>query len=175
MRRRGILVSLLAASGCLGGGAFDVSPDGTADAAGSPTATTTAEQSARTTARPDVRVERFVETDRCPAPGDAAVRVADADVVVAGCVRGATECAVPTLSGAVYAAATDALTVIVGTDAPEADACAASLSALGYRVRVDLAEGPPSAVSVVHDDADGHREVARREADTTTRPSTYTA
>ena len=177
MRRRGVLSALVvAASGCLGGGEFDVSPDGTADATRSPSATAATDGTTRTTARPDVRVEQFVATERCPASGDATVRIEDADVVVAGCVRGANACAVPALSAAAYDAAANALTVIVGIDASDgagSDACADAFTALGYRVRVGLAEGPPSAVSVVHDDVDGHREVARRGDDATTRPSTY--
>lgn len=154
-----------------------MSPDDTPETTRSSTATVATDDPARR----EVRVERFAATERCPASGGAPVRVTDggdagdADVVVAGCVRGATECAVPTLSTAAYDAAANVLTVIVGTDAADptgADDCAASRPALGYRVRVDVAEGPPGVVSVVHHDDDGRHEVARRTA--TPRPSVHT-
>ena len=160
MKRRGVLLTL-AASGCLGGGPFDVPPDDST--AAPPSDSTTAAAAETATARTSVRIESFAGTERCPSPGEAAVSVEGADVVVAGCVRGANGCAVPALSAAAYDAAANALTVIVGTDSrDDADACTQVRTRLGYRTRVSLLGGLPDTVSVVHDDDDGHREVVRR-------------
>ena len=161
MKRRGVLLTLLAAAGCLGDGGFDAPPDGSPDAAESTTPTATPAETSATTGV-GVRVESFTETERCASSGVAAVSVDDADVVVRGCVRGANGCAAPALSAAAYDAGANALTVIVGTDARgDADACTRVRTHLGYRVRV-VVEGLPDTVSVVHDDAGGHREVAHR-------------
>ncbi len=162
MKRRGVLLTLAAVSGCMGGGSATDPPDGSADADRVASATPSPD-GVTSTANTAVRIESFAATGECPAAGDATIRVADADVLVAGCLLGANGCAVPALSAAAYDADANVLTVIVGTDTRgDADACTQVRTRLGYRTRVSLLGGLPDAVSVVHDDADGHREVARR-------------
>ena len=161
MKRRGVLLTLLAAAGCLGNGGFDAPPDGSPDATDSASPTATSAETSATTGV-DVRVESFTETERCASSGVAAVSIADADVVVRGCVRGANGCVAPALSAAAYDDGANALTVIVGTDARgDAEACTQVRTRLGYRARVAVGS-LPDTVSVVHDDAGGHRKVAHR-------------
>jgi hypothetical protein len=165
MRRRVLLSTLglaltTPAAGCLGGGAPPVAedggtedPDGTDDGSGgSGTATRS----------------RFVETSltgtgRCEQPGTASVRFGADGVTVTGCARGPNGCAVPALADASYTPDGGLLTVVVASRVERHGdvGCTQALVPLGYEVRVVMDGTVPEAVSVVHDDVDGRREVVR--------------
>jgi hypothetical protein len=111
---------------------------------------------------------RFTETSltstgQCESPGTAAVDFSDEAVTVTGCAHGRNGCAVPVLGDVSYAPDGDLLTVVVASEVErgEDEMCTEALLPLGYEARVAMDGMVPGVVSVVHDDVDGRREVAR--------------
>jgi hypothetical protein len=111
---------------------------------------------------------RFTETlltstGQCERPGTASVVFGDEAVTVTGCAHGRNGCAVPVLADVSYTPDEDLLTVVVASEVQrdEDEACTEALLPLGYEARVAMDGAVPGVVSVVHDDADGRREVVR--------------
>lgn len=146
-------------AGCVGSGAGG-DDNGGGDDTPSPTPT---EPPAATPAMGDPSFER---TGDCDSGGSATVSVASnghEEVVVEGCIVGANGCSQAVLGSVDYAAAADELTVVVGTEEErgEDEACTQALVYRGYRVAVPFEGGTPATTAVVHDGAEGRREVAR--------------
>lgn len=114
----------------------------------------------QTASRPAVVGRSFSPTDECVGPGTAAVWVTDGGVSLLGGLRGPTGCSEPAIEDVRYRVADDTLTVVVGTE-EAAETCTQALTRLAYRLELRFSGGLPGTVVVVHDGADGRREVAR--------------
>ncbi|ELZ93113.1 hypothetical protein [Haloferax sulfurifontis] len=167
MNRRALLLGTagLCASlaGCSSGGdAAEQSPAGTGTETGTASPTP-----AETPRHPRLVGRSFtpVRADACPAEGALASET-ETGVSVVGCVSGATDCAVARLARADYDAESDTATVVVETvGRADAENCAESPVARGYEATLRFESGLPGRAVVVHDDADGRREVARIDVD----------
>lgn len=103
-----------------------------------------------------------VRADACPAGGSALATETETGVSVVGCVSGAAECAIARLARADYDAESDVATVVVETvERTDAENCTESPVTRGYEATLRFESGLPGRAVVVHDDADGRREVAR--------------
>ncbi|RDZ46300.1 hypothetical protein C5B91_01095 [Haloferax sp. Atlit-10N] len=106
-----------------------------------------------------------VRADACPADGALATET-ETGFSVVGCVSGATECTIARLARADYDADADTATLVVeAVERTDVKNCAESPVARGYEATLRFESGLPGRAVVVHDDADGRREVARVDAD----------
>ncbi|MFK8212071.1 hypothetical protein [Haloferax volcanii] len=168
MNRRALLLGTagLCASlaGCASGGDAAEGPTvstGTEPGTASPTAT-------ETPRRPRLVGRSFTPTraDACPVDGGALASETETGFSVAGCVSGATDCAIARLARADYDAASDTATLVVETvERADAENCAESPVVRGYEATLRFESGLPGRAVVAHDDADGRREVARIDMD----------
>jgi hypothetical protein len=162
MRRRDVLTGLAAAvavgtAGCAGGtggGGADANAD-----ADEPTGTATPTDAGTA---PTVADSTLRAVDDCPDEATVAFDEGASAVAVGGCVTGRNGCAEPSMAGATYDADADRLRVVVTTvdDADEGTVCTQALTPRGYEATVTFDGGLPGSVVVVHDDAEGRREVA---------------
>jgi hypothetical protein len=165
MRRRALLSTLglaltTPAAGCLGGEAPPVAENsGTEDADG----TDDGSDGSGTATQPRFVETSLTDTGQCESPGTASVRFGGDGVTVTGCAHGPNGCAVPALADVSYDPANDLVTVVVASEVERRGdvGCTQALVPLGYEVRVVMDGAVPEAVSVVHDDVDGRREVVR--------------
>ncbi|RDZ65736.1 hypothetical protein C5B90_05120 [Haloferax sp. Atlit-12N] len=106
-----------------------------------------------------------VRADACPADGALATET-ETGFSVVGCVSGATECTIARLARADYDAESDTATLVVeAVERADTKNCAESAVVRGYEATLRFESGLPGQAVVVHDDADGRREVARIDAD----------
>ncbi|WEL24800.1 hypothetical protein [Haloferax volcanii] len=169
MNRRALLLGTagLCASlaGCASGGDAaegSTASTGTETGTASPTAT-------ETPRRPRLVGRSFtpVRADACSADGGALASETETGVSVVGCVTGATDCSIARLARADYDAVSDTATLVVETvERADAENCAESPVVRGYEATLRFESGLPGRAVVVHDDADGRREVARIDMDT---------
>lgn len=151
-------------AGCASGGDAaegSTASTGTETGTASPTATGTSR-------RPRLVGRSFtpVRADACSADGGALASETETGVSVVGCVTGATDCSIARLARADYDAASDTATLVVETvERADAENCAESPVVRGYEATLRFESGLPGRAVVVHDDADGRREVARIDMD----------
>ncbi|ELZ94765.1 hypothetical protein C440_06812 [Haloferax mucosum ATCC BAA-1512] len=167
MKRRALLVGAAGLcatlAGCTNDG--DDGNDSDGDDEQSPTATETTTPT-ETPAHPRL-VGRTLspETARnCSPDGQAQISHTTTGVEISGCIWGRNGCSVARLGRTDYDVEADVATVVVETveDAEPGEACTQAIVVRGYVVQLRFEVGLPEQVVVVHDDANGRREVARR-------------
>ncbi|WP_058826610.1 hypothetical protein [Haloferax sp. Q22] len=106
-----------------------------------------------------------VRADACPADGALATET-ETGFSVVGCVSGATECTIARLARADYDAESDTATLVVeAVERTDVKNCTESPVVRGYEATLRFESGLPGRAVVVHNDADGRREVARIDTD----------
>ncbi|GAB7012200.1 hypothetical protein [Halolamina salina] len=134
----------------------DTPEDGTPDDTDTPTETPSGASTAI--------VSRSLEQQGdCDSPGSASIAADGATVTVEGCIVGRNGCTYPALESARYDADADELTVrVVAEDKSDPDeSCTQALVSRGYVVTVEFDGARPGTTTVVHDGAEGQRQVAQ--------------
>ncbi|POG53821.1 hypothetical protein [Haloferax marisrubri] len=165
MNRRALLLGTAGLCASLAGCA---SGDDAAEQSSATTETETASATPTETPRRPRLVGRSftpVRADACPANGALATET-ETGVSAVGCVSGATECSIARLARADYDAESDTATLVVeAVERADTKNCAESPVARGYEATLRFESGLPGRAVVVHDDANGRREVARIDVD----------